>query len=43
MPDYIAPTLEGIKLILENFGKEYPDAPRSVTRRNSSTARSWTG
>jgi NitT/TauT family transport system substrate-binding protein len=28
MPDYIAPTLEGIKLILENFGKEYPDAPR---------------
>jgi NitT/TauT family transport system substrate-binding protein len=28
MPDYIAPTLEGIKLILENFGKEYPDAPK---------------
>jgi ABC-type nitrate/sulfonate/bicarbonate transport system substrate-binding protein len=28
MPDYIAPTLEGIRLILENFGKEYPDAPR---------------
>lgn len=28
MPDYIAPTLDGIKLILENFGKEYPDAPR---------------
>jgi hypothetical protein len=28
MPDYIAPTIEGIKLILENFGKEYPDAPR---------------
>ena len=28
MPDYIAPTLEGTKLILENFGKEYPDAPR---------------
>src|SRR5437762_14029738 len=27
MPDYIAPTLDGIKLILENFGKEYPDAP----------------
>jgi len=28
MPDYIAPTLEGIKVILDNFGKEYPDAPR---------------
>ena len=28
IPDYPAPTLEGIKLILENFGKEYPDAPR---------------
>jgi ABC-type nitrate/sulfonate/bicarbonate transport system substrate-binding protein len=28
LPDYIAPTLDGIKLILENFGKEYPDAPR---------------
>jgi len=28
MPDYVAPTLDGIKLILENFGKEYPDAPR---------------
>jgi NitT/TauT family transport system substrate-binding protein len=28
MPDYIAPTFEGIKLILENFGKEYPDASR---------------
>ena len=28
MPDYIAPTLEGLKVILENFGKEYPDAPR---------------
>lgn len=28
MPDYIAPTLDGIKLILENFGKEYPDAPK---------------
>ena len=28
MPDYITPTLEGTKLILENFGKEYPDAPR---------------
>ncbi len=28
MPDYIAPTLDGIRLILENFGKEYPDAPR---------------
>ena len=28
MPDYIAPTLDGLRLILENFGKEYPDAPR---------------
>ena len=28
MPDYIAPTIEGIRLILENFGKEYPDAAR---------------
>ncbi|MDZ4344478.1 MAG: ABC transporter substrate-binding protein [Candidatus Binatia bacterium] len=28
MPDYVAPTLDGIKVILENFGKEYPDAPR---------------
>ncbi len=28
MPDYITPTIEGTKLILENFGKEYPDAPR---------------
>lgn len=28
MPDYIVPTLDGIKVILENFGKEYPDAPR---------------
>jgi NitT/TauT family transport system substrate-binding protein len=28
MPDYIAPTLDGLKVILENFGKEYPDAPR---------------
>jgi ABC-type nitrate/sulfonate/bicarbonate transport system substrate-binding protein len=28
LPDYISPTLDGIKLILENFGKEYPDAPR---------------
>jgi ABC-type nitrate/sulfonate/bicarbonate transport system substrate-binding protein len=28
MPDYISPTLDGIKVILENFGKEYPDAPR---------------
>ncbi len=28
MPDYLAPTLDGLKLILENFGKEYPDAPR---------------
>ena len=28
MPDYISPTLDGIKVILENFGKEYPDAPK---------------
>jgi NitT/TauT family transport system substrate-binding protein len=28
LPDYPAPTLEGIHLVLENFGKEYPDAPR---------------
>ena len=28
MPDYIAPTLDGIRVILENFGKEYPDASR---------------
>jgi NitT/TauT family transport system substrate-binding protein len=28
IPDYIVPTLDGIKLILENFGKEYPDVPR---------------
>jgi NitT/TauT family transport system substrate-binding protein len=28
MPDYPAPNLDGIKVILENFGKEYPDAPR---------------
>jgi ABC-type nitrate/sulfonate/bicarbonate transport system substrate-binding protein len=28
IPDYIVPTLDGIKLILENFGKEYPEAPR---------------
>ena len=28
LPDYAAPTLEGIRLVLENFGKEYPDAPR---------------
>jgi hypothetical protein len=28
MPDYPAPTLDGTKVILENFGKEYPDAPR---------------
>jgi hypothetical protein len=24
----MAPTLDGLKIILENFGKEYPDAPR---------------
>jgi NitT/TauT family transport system substrate-binding protein len=28
MPDYMSPTIEGTKLILENFGKEYPDAPK---------------
>jgi len=28
MPDYPAPNLDGIKVILENFGKEYPDALR---------------
>ncbi len=28
VPDYPVPTLEGIRLILENFGKEYPDAAR---------------
>ena len=28
IPDYPAPTMDGIRLILENFGKEYPDAPR---------------
>jgi hypothetical protein len=28
IPDYPAPTLDGIRLILENFGKEYPDALR---------------
>jgi NitT/TauT family transport system substrate-binding protein len=28
LPDYAAPTLEGTRLILENFAKEYPDAPR---------------
>src|SRR5690349_9545203 len=32
MTDYIAPTMDGIKLILENFGKEYPDAPRRDTK-----------
>jgi NitT/TauT family transport system substrate-binding protein len=26
--DYPAPTMDGIRLILENFGKEYPDAAR---------------
>jgi hypothetical protein len=35
LPDYPAPILEGIRLVLENFGKEYPDAPRpeGVRRR----------
>ena len=28
MPDYIAPTLDGIEIILENFVKKYPDAAR---------------
>jgi NitT/TauT family transport system substrate-binding protein len=28
MPEYITPNLDGIKVILENFGKEYPDAAR---------------
>ena len=28
LPDYAAPTLEGARLILENFAKEYSDAPR---------------
>jgi len=28
LPDYAAPTLDGIHLVLENFAKEYPDAPR---------------
>ena len=32
MPDYIAPTLDGIRVILENLGKEYPDAPRRDPR-----------
>ena len=32
MPDYISPALDGIKLILENFGQEYPDAPRRDPR-----------
>jgi hypothetical protein len=42
MPDYIAPTLDGVELILENFGKNIP-TPRAATRRNSSTARSSIG
>ena len=32
LPDYAVPTLDGIRLILENFGKEYPDAPRRDPR-----------
>ena|SRR5712692_1883821 len=28
LPDYAVPTIEGTRLILENFAKEYPDAPR---------------
>jgi len=42
VPDYITPTIDGMKLILENFGKEYPGAHAS-TRESSSIARSWTG
>ena len=26
--DYPAPTFDGTRLILENYGKEYPEAPR---------------
>jgi ABC-type nitrate/sulfonate/bicarbonate transport system substrate-binding protein len=32
MPDYPAPNLDGIKVILDNFGKEYPDAPKRDPR-----------
>jgi NitT/TauT family transport system substrate-binding protein len=28
LPEYPAPTIEGTRLILENFAKEYPDAPK---------------
>ena len=28
LPDYAAPTVEGVRLILENFGNEFPDAAR---------------
>jgi NitT/TauT family transport system substrate-binding protein len=28
IPDYPTPTLDGIRLILENFGKDYPEAAR---------------
>jgi NitT/TauT family transport system substrate-binding protein len=28
LPDYAAPTIEGTRLILENFGNEFPDAAR---------------
>ena len=28
LPDYAAPTAEGVRLILENFGNEFPDAAR---------------
>lgn len=32
MPDYPTPTLDGIRLILENLGREYPDAARRDPR-----------
>jgi NitT/TauT family transport system substrate-binding protein len=28
LPDYAAPTVDGVRLILENFGNEFPDAAR---------------
>jgi ABC-type nitrate/sulfonate/bicarbonate transport system substrate-binding protein len=41
IPDYPTPTLDGIRLILENFGKEYPTL-RAATPKSLSTARSST-
>jgi hypothetical protein len=41
MPDYITPTLEGTKLILENSAKNTP-TPRAATQRNSWIVQSWT-